>query len=192
MAQTHFCPSSSLAAMSRRRFVAGIGAAALVGAASPVTASAADTIDSVQIDPSRRTLRFTRPVQRRDVARILRRQAVPHRWVAPDSLELHEWTIATPQHARGFGWSSLDADGRVIETWAEFVVLDASDRAREFEIVVGDDVLETSELRLNARVDGYPPVCLRDLPGRLRPRDHVNLLAKAGPIARSHRLVAVA
>lgn len=185
----HLISSPSAVDLSRRQFMAGVGAVALAGTAGPLAAAAPD---AVQVDPSNRTLRFSGPVRRRQVARALRQQAVPHRWVAPDSLELHEWIIETPQHARGFGWSTLDAEGRVAESWAEFVVLDAAERSREFELVVGGAVFETSDLRLIARVDGCPPVCLRDLPGRLRPRDHVNLLAKTGPIARTHRLVAVA
>lgn len=187
MAQTH-CPAAS--GLSRRGFVAGIGATALATAASPSLAS--PFVDGVRVDPVARVLNFSRPVKRREVARALRRYDVPHRWVAPDSLELHGWTIGTPEQARGFGWSSLDPEGKVIDSWAEFVVLDGSDREREFEVVVGDEVLKTKDLRLIARVDGYPPVCLRDLHGRLRPRDHVNLLAKQGPVARTHRLVAVA
>ena len=176
--------------LNRRQFVAGAGAVAMAAAATPLAASVAS--DAIRVDLMTRTLHFGRPVQRREVARALRRHAVPHRWLSPDSLELQDWTIATPGQARGFGWSSVDADGRVTESWAEFVVLDPADRAREFEIVVGDEMLETSDLRLVARVDGYPSVCLRDLAGRLRPRDHVNLLAADGPIARSHRLVAIA
>lgn len=185
----HLNSSTSVADLSRRQFMAGVGAVALAGAARPMFA---DPLTSAEVDLADRTLRFAGPVQRRQVARALRQHAIPHRWAAPDSLELHEWTIATPQHVRGFGWSTLDAEGRVAEAWAEFVVVDPADRSREFEVVVGEELHETSGLRLVARVDGCPSVCLRDLPGRLRPRDHVNLLAKVGPIARTHRLVAVA
>ena len=177
-------------ALNRRQFVAGMGAAALTATAGPLAASTRGA--AVLVDEAARTLRFTRPTEKREVARALRRHAVPHRWVAPASLELHGWTIATPQQAVGFGWSSLDDNGEITEAWAELVVADVVDRPREFEIMIGDDLQETHGGRLVARVDGYPPICLRDLAGRLRPRDHVNLLAMQGPVARPHRLVAVA
>lgn len=175
--------------LTRRTFVAGIGALS-VASAAPVLA-AAPIVHGILVDRENRVLSFSRPMTRHAFKRALRTLEVPHNWALVDSVVLHNWTVDTPQLAKGFGWSSLDERGDVRESWAELVV-ESFDSDREFDVTVGEQRSTTDGGSLHFRCERYPNVQIHDLTGRSGRRDHLQLLSKEGTPARAHRLVAVA
>ncbi len=178
--------------LTRRTFVAGVGAVGIAGAARASAFTKPTAVPSgIEVDRASRTIRFLRKVERIEMKTALRHFEIPHRWVVADSVELRGWTVLTPQLARGFGWTSLDSQGRVHEAWAELQV-EAFSNDREFEVTVADERLATQDGSVHFRCDRFPRLRLHDATGKRRPADHLNLLAKHGVVARSHRLAAVA
>ena len=175
--------------LTRRTFVAGIGALS-VASVAPVLATTA-TVNGILVNREDRVLSFLQPITRYTFKRALRTLKVPHNWALSDSVVLHGWTIDTPQLARGFGWSSLDQHGSVSESWAELVV-ESFDNDREFDVTVGEFRSTTDGGSLHFRCERFPNVQIHDLTGRSGRRDHLQLLSKEGTPARAHRLVAVA